>query len=60
VNLGVLVATLAVVGFVVWLVLQVPMPPLFKNIILGVVALFGVLWLLQLVGVHLPLTLRLK
>jgi hypothetical protein len=50
-----IVLTLAVTGFVVWLVLQVPMPQIFKNIILGVVALALILWVLQTAGLFMPL-----
>lgn len=52
---------LAIVGFLAWLVLQIPMPPVFKNIIIGVVVLVLVLWLLQQFGFvgSIP-TLRLK
>lgn len=45
-----LVLTLAVAGFVVFLILQIPMPQIFKNIILGVVALVAILWVLQSFG----------
>lgn len=56
-----LVLVLAIAGFCCWLVLQIPMPQIFKNIILGVVCLFLVLWILQSLGVSTGLpTLQLK
>lgn len=45
-----LIVLLVVVGFIVWLVLQVPMPQAFQNIIIGIVVLFLVLYLLQSFG----------
>lgn len=46
-----LLVGLVIVGFLCWLVLQVPMPPPFKNVILGIIVLFLVLWVLQALGV---------
>lgn len=45
-----LIITLAVIGFVVWLVLQIPMPEVIRSIIVGVVAFFVILYLLQSFG----------
>lgn len=45
-----LVLVLAIIGFVCWIVLQVPMPAIMRNIIVGVVVLFVVLFLLQSFG----------
>lgn len=45
-----LVLTLAVVGFVVFLILQIPMPQIFRTIIVSVVALVAILWVLQAFG----------
>lgn len=49
---------IALVGLVVWLILQLPIPPLFKNLIIGVAAIFVVLWLISLLlgggPIHLP------
>lgn len=45
------VLILALVGAVVWLILQIPMPQVFRNVIVGVVVIFLVLWLLQVLGV---------
>ncbi len=47
-----LIIVLAVAGFLSWLVLQIPMPAPFRNIIIGVVCLFLVLWVLQQFGVN--------
>ena len=45
-----LVILLALVGFVCWLIMQIPMPAPFQRIMLGVICLFLVLWLLQQFG----------
>ncbi len=45
-----LILTLAIFGFLVWVILQIPMPAPFKNIILGVVCFFIVVWLLRSLG----------
>ena len=50
-SLLMLVLTIAIVGFLVWLVLQIPMPGVFHNVIIGVVCVVLVLWLLQKLGV---------
>ena len=49
-----LIVTIALCGFVVWLVLQIPMPPVFRSVIIGLVSVYIVLWFLQAVGVHVP------
>lgn len=49
-NIIELVLTLAVVGFLVWIILQVPMPPVFRKLIVGVVAFALVIWVLQNFG----------
>lgn len=41
------VLVLALVGFVVWLILQIPMPQIFRTIIIAVVTIVLILWLLQ-------------
>lgn len=46
-----LILVLALMGAVVWLILQIPMPGIFKNVIMVVVAIVLVLWLLQAIGV---------
>ncbi len=56
-----LLIVLVVVGFVAWLILQVPLPAPVRNIILGVIVLFLVLWVLQQFGLIAgPLRLRLN
>ena len=47
-----LLITIALVGFVVWLILQIPMPDAFRNVILGIVVLVLVLYVLQVFGIH--------
>ncbi len=51
-SLIMIILTLAFVGFLVWLILQIPMPQLAKNIILGFVCFVMVVWILQVLGVH--------
>lgn len=41
---------LAIAGFCCWLVLQIPMPQAFKNVIIGIMILFLVIWTLQVLG----------
>jgi hypothetical protein len=47
-----LILVLAIVGFIVWLILLIPMPAVFRNIIVGIVAIFAVIWALQMLGVN--------
>ncbi len=47
-----LILVLALCGFAVWVILQIPMPQIFKNIIIGIVCIFLVLWVLQALGVN--------
>jgi uncharacterized membrane protein YeaQ/YmgE (transglycosylase-associated protein family) len=47
-----LLVTLAIAGFVVWLIFQIPMAPPFQNIITGIVLLVLVLWVLQQLGLY--------
>jgi len=52
---------IAIVGFLVWLILQIPMPAPFKNIIIGIVCLVLVIWVLQQFGIATGLpSIRLK
>ncbi len=44
--------TIALAGFIVWLILKIPMPSPFPEIIIGVVCVLLVLWALQLIGVN--------
>ncbi len=46
-----IVIALAITGFLCWLVLQIPMPQPVRNVIIGVMILFLVLWVLQALGV---------
>lgn len=45
-----LIITVAILGFLCWLVLQIPLPQPFRNIIIGIIILFMVLWVLQQFG----------
>ena len=52
-----LVLTLALVGFLVWVVVTyVPMPDLFKKAIIVIVVILMVLYLVRLFGLDIPLT----
>jgi hypothetical protein len=47
-----IILTLAVVGFIVWLITTyIPMPPIFKTVIFVVVAILLLLWLVNVLGV---------
>ncbi len=46
-----LILVLAICGFAAWLILQIPMPSIFKNIILGIMVICLVIWVLQILGV---------
>lgn len=46
-----LLLTIAIFGFLAWIVLQIPMPSVFRNILLGVMCLLLVIWVLQSLGV---------
>lgn len=52
-----LILTIAVLGFVVWLIMQIPMAPVFRNIIMAISIFLLILILLQMVGIE-PLNLR--
>jgi len=46
-----LIVTLVVIGFVLWvLVTYVPMPPLYKQVLIVIVVLLVVLWLVRATG----------
>lgn len=50
-----LALTLAVIGFVVWLLATyVPMPPAYKQVFVGVMILLVVVWLLRILLGPLP------
>lgn len=52
-NVFMLLLTLAVFGFVVWLILKIPMPSVIQSIVIGVAILLIVLGLINLLwGVH--------
>ena len=56
-GLLVLILVLALIGFIVWVILQIPMPDLMRKLILVVLAVAIVLWLiggLQGGGLSLP------
>lgn len=57
--ISILVA-IAIFGFIVWILTQIPMPAVVRNIIIGFACLFIVLYALQLLGVNTGLNLRLK
>lgn len=46
-NLGSLIITIVVLGFVAWLIMQIPMPETFRRVVYGLMVLFLILWLLQ-------------
>lgn len=46
-----IILALAIIGFLCWILLQIPMPQVFRNVIIGVMILFLVLWVLQALGV---------
>ncbi len=54
-----LILYLALIGFCVWLILQIPMPQPFKNIILGLVVVILILFALQQLGLVSGMNLRL-
>jgi hypothetical protein len=47
-----LILSLAIAGFLCWLVLQIPMPQPFRNVIIGVIIFILILWVLQALGVN--------
>jgi|GEM_PF-6806566 len=46
-----LIVTIAIFGFIAWLVLQIPMPQPFQKVIIGVLCLILILWILQQLGI---------
>lgn len=42
---------LAICGFLTWLVLQIPMPQIFRSLIVGLVIVFLVVFILQHFGI---------
>ena len=56
-----IIITLALVGFLSWLVITfIPMPAIFRSLIVGLLCLFMVLWLLQSFGVPTGFSVKLK
>ena len=54
-DLIVLVLTLAIVGFVIWLITtKIPMDPMFKLAIQLIVLVVVVLWVIRWLGVAIP------
>lgn len=50
-----LIVTLAVIGFVLWVVVTyIPMPPPFKNVLIGLVVLLVIVWLARIIVGPLP------
>jgi len=47
-----LLLVLAIFGFIGWLITQIPMPSIFRNIIIGIMSILAILWALQVFGVH--------
>lgn len=45
-----IILTIAIVGFLVCIITQINMPILFKNLIIGLVAIFLIIWTLQALG----------
>lgn len=50
----ILALILALAGFLVWVILQIPMPMVFKNVILAVVGVCLIIFVLQQFGVNVP------
>lgn len=47
-----LMLVVGIMGFCAWLIMQIPMPIIFKNIIYGLMAFFLIIYVLQFLGVH--------
>lgn len=56
-----LILALALVGFLLWLIVTyIPMPELFKTVIIVIVIIVLILWLLQIFGIVGPTIPRLR
>lgn len=44
--------TIAITGFIIWLIIQIPMPEIFRNIIVGVACLLLLVFVLQALGIN--------
>ncbi len=54
-----LVLTLAVVGFILWLIITyIPMPSPFKQVIIVIIVIVLLIWLLGVFGSALPIRAR--
>ena len=49
--MGGIIVTLVIVGFIVYMALRIPMPSIFRDLIVGLVAIFLLIWVLQVLGV---------
>lgn len=47
-----LILVLAICGFFAWLVLQIPMPAVVRNIVIAVMCIFVVIYVLQFFGLN--------
>lgn len=54
-----LLLVLIIVGFVIYVAMQIPMPQIFRTIIIGIVGICLLIWLLQVLGIDTGFRLRL-
>lgn len=54
-----LLLVLIIVGFVIYVAMQMPMPQIFRTIIIGIVGICLLVWLLQVLGIDTGFRLRL-
>jgi len=47
-----LILVIAMFGLLTWIITQIPMPQIFRNIIIAIVSFILVLWVLQVFGVE--------
>ena len=50
-----LLLTVAAVGFVVWLIIQIEMPEVFRKGIIGLAAIVVILYIIRVLGFDIPL-----
>lgn len=56
-----MILAIALCGFIVWIILQIPMPEQFRKVIIAVACVVLILYILQAFGVNVGLsTLRIK
>lgn len=53
-----LLITLAIAGFIVWIITQIPMPATFRNVLVGIAILAMVIYVLQQFGLDTGLPLK--